>query len=560
MEKPWKPLLYRARRFVAGLAVAAVCLSPVAANAQATADSLREHLGESWQVFAIPAGSPEQQSRWVLERLADSEAPSAYLVLPAAAPAPADPETGNGEGNNTSPAPPADGPPAEEPPGDDPVDTGVSVETVPLLAGTPHETQLTVIRARAQGPAVLVVGGLHGDDPAGVEAARQLSRWRDLSKGTLLVIRELDRQAVASGRRYVDVDLNRAFPDRSGETPSDPRAQAVWQVLQRYSVDYLLDLHEDNRPWTSSNDIGNVLIYKRVNEHNEQLAQRMLAALNRDVSSSQRWRLGGPPIAGGLTRAAQDWLGVHAYYVSTARSNPLATRVAQHKRAVTTLLEALGMTGEGAGQPPAQPEPPRDPQQPPAQPPSEPPRQPEQPPAEEPAGSVTVRTILPGTDFETKLYVIDSGRPGPTVWISGGVHGSELAGWKAAEIIAQWRVPRGRLLVLPHANALGVKQQRREPSGYGDLNREFPTSGDRTPDSRLAQAIWDELQRYRPDWVLDLHEALGNRNLDSGSVGQTIIAWPSSGMMNMARTIIGRINGRLSSELDFQLLRYPVQG
>lgn len=52
------------------------------------------------------------------------------------------------------------------------------------------------------------------------------------------------------------------------------------------------------------------------------------------------------------------------------------------------------------------------------------------------AAEVTRRTILPNTRYATTLYVIDSGRPGPTVWISGGVHGSELAGWKAAERIA----------------------------------------------------------------------------------------------------------------------------
>lgn len=426
-----------------------------------------------------------------------------------------------------------------------------AVQTVNLMEGTKHETPMTVIKGAKAGPTVLVVGGLHGDKPSGVEAAKQLTQFRDLEAGTLLVIPELNREAVAAGRRHTGTDLNRAFPTSRGETPTDPRAAAVWQVLQDYNVDYLLDLHEDG---SSS---AKRVIFQPVGT-NKVVAQKIVDAVNNGLSKSSQWVLGGIPIKSGLTRAAQDWLGVNSFYVNAWRSNTMSTRVEQHRRAVMTVLEHLRMTGSGAVTNPPAPEQPRPEQPRPQQPRPEEPSNPGTP--SQPKGSVTTKTLLPGTKYATTLYIIDSGRPGPVVWISGGVHGSELAGWMAAEQIANWRVERGKLLVLPHANAPAVKARLRSASGDGDLNREFPMRSGEAPKSQLARAIWNELQAQKPDWVLDLHEAMSNRNINPSSVGQTIIAHPSTGMMNMANQLVSQINRGLSSTLRFQVLRYPVQG
>ena len=47
-----------------------------------------------------------------------------------------------------------------------------------------------------------------------------------------------------------------------------------------------------------------------------------------------------------------------------------------------------------------------------------------------------------GKTWETPIYVNDSGRSGPTVIVTGGVHGNEPAGASAAEqIINQFSLP-----------------------------------------------------------------------------------------------------------------------
>lgn len=176
------------------------------------------------------------------------------------------------------------------------------------------------------------------------------------------------------------------------------------------------------------------------------------------------------------------------------------------------------------------------------------------------ASEIQRRTLLPGTKNATTLVEIDSGNPGPTVWISGGVHGSELAGWQAAEQIAKWDIAKGRLIVIPHANQPAVAQQVRFPKGGTDLNRQFPQRAGQKANGALAGALWRELQRYKPDWVFDLHEAMSNRNSDKNSVGQTIIVHPKGGMSALAGRIIKQLNGSLTNKQSFQVIRNPVQG
>ena len=60
-------------------------------------------------------------------------------------------------------------------------------------------------------PEVAVVGGVHGDEPSGVEAVRRLrAADLDLQRGVLFVV--ANPAAVAADRRFLDADLNRVFP------------------------------------------------------------------------------------------------------------------------------------------------------------------------------------------------------------------------------------------------------------------------------------------------------------------------------------------------------------
>ena len=65
--------------------------------------------------------------------------------------------------------------------------------------------------------------------------------------------------------------------------------------------------------------------------------------------------------------------------------------------------------------------------------------------------------VAKGTQWETTFYRRDSGMDGPVVLVTGGIHGNEPAGARAAEQIRHWPLKKGRLIVVPRANIPGLK-------------------------------------------------------------------------------------------------------
>ncbi len=125
--------------------------------------------------------------------------------------------------------------------------------------------------------------------------------------------------------------------------------------------------------------------------------------------------------------------------------------------------------------------------------------------------------LAEGTKWETTYYVRDSGVEGPAVLITGGVHGNEPAGYRAAEQVRHWPIVRGRLVVVPRANVPGLEANKRnlpgEPEDRSNLNRNFPGPDAKKDDARgtIARALWQFIRSEKPDWVLDLHEGYALR-------------------------------------------------
>ncbi len=174
---------------------------------------------------------------------------------------------------------------------------------------------------------------------------------------------------------------------------------------------------------------------------------------------------------------------------------------------------------------------------------------------EAPNSILAERLLLPGTAMETPLYIIESTEPGPVVMVVGGIHGDETAGYRAAERIISWEIDCGTLLVLPRANAPAVANRKRVSPGGSDLNRAFPGSLRGTGTRRLAGAIYNVIQEYRPHWVIDLHEAGQFERVSSGSLGQTIIQ-PEYAAGDLAEQVVETLNSAIREEKSkFLLLR-----
>ena len=137
-----------------------------------------------------------------------------------------------------------------EPSTEDPVPQRSAAErrTQPALADLPR---VLADCGRDGGPLLVTIGGLHGNEHAGVRASRRLAAVLDADPFALVgrwVALAGNRPALAVGQRYVDEDLNRIWaPDRVAELRAG-RAPASVEESELVELDRHLCELLDNAP------------------------------------------------------------------------------------------------------------------------------------------------------------------------------------------------------------------------------------------------------------------------------------------------------------------------
>ena len=223
-----------------------------------------------------------------------------------------------------------------------------------LLPGTPWATEVTIQTAAEDGPTVVIVGGVHGDEPAGAAAAAQISRW-PLRRGTLVCIPRANVLALQAGTRRTPaapaelVNLNRNFPRAiAQEAPRGELAAAIWRVVSEAKPDWLVDLHEGFAVHRQNpNSVGSSVI-RDTSAATTEIARELLTQVNATLDEDMQFELLGPPIDSSLARAAHEHLGAQAMILETTHStSKLPVRARQHRIMVFTLLRRLDMLASG---------------------------------------------------------------------------------------------------------------------------------------------------------------------------------------------------------------------
>ena len=182
------------------------------------------------------------------------------------------------------------------------------------------------------------------------------------------------------------------------------------------------------------------------------------------------------------------------------------------------------------------------------------------------AETISSGVLAKGTQWETTFYRRDSGVDGPVVLVTGGIHGNESAGARAAEQVRHWPIKKGRLIVVPRANIPGLKAGTRHLPGESkllhDLNRNFPmTGGELVARGVLATALWEFVESSGPDWLIDLHEGTEFHQINSESVGSSIIDVKGEAAELVVPRMLQVVNAEIPDpKKKLVRLRYPVNG
>lgn len=171
-----------------------------------------------------------------------------------------------------------------------------------------------------------------------------------------------------------------------------------------------------------------------------------------------------------------------------------------------------------------------------------------------------------GKPWGTPIYVNDTGVEGPTVIVTGGIHGNEPSGAVSAEQIRHWPIARGKLIVIPRVNTAGLDASIRyipkATEVQKDLNRNFPSPGiTDEPRGEIATALWKFVVAQNPDWLFDLHEGY-EFNIShkpkpgkTKSVGSSIIYDRTQQLEPMVERMLTVANGTVSNPDRMFVLR-----
>jgi hypothetical protein len=118
-----------------------------------------------------------------------------------------------------------------------------------------------------------------------------------------------------------------------------------------------------------------------------------------------------------------------------------------------------------------------------------------------------VARITTGDWLSLSVEVLRGRRAGPTLWLTGAIHGDEIDGIEIIRRILQ-RVRAsdlsGTLIAVPVVNLFGFVAESRYLPDRRDLNRSFPGSAQGSLAGRLAHLLMKEVVA-RADWGIDFH-------------------------------------------------------
>lgn len=94
------------------------------------------------------------------------------------------------------------------------------------------------------GPTLLVVGGIQGDEPGGFSAASLLVTHYDIKKGNVWVVPNLNFPSIIKSSRGLHGDMNRKFANLPTSDPEYETVRNIQSIILDPQVNIILNLHD----------------------------------------------------------------------------------------------------------------------------------------------------------------------------------------------------------------------------------------------------------------------------------------------------------------------------
>jgi hypothetical protein len=236
-----------------------------------------------------------------------------------------------------------------------------------LMSGTPQETPLYIYGSGQPGPVLVVLGGVHGNEPGGWQAAERIQATLRPNTGAFLVAPRANKLAINGSVRTTDDlgDLNRLYPGERDSLPMARMAFEIVETLREFHATILLDLHEswafyrDRPPNGGTAYLGQTISSR--DEPGASLARNVIEAVNGRIRSPQEeftfreWPPRGsdanaPPGAPNSFGGSRSSLGLSSHVpglatllIEMGQQQSLERRIALHVDVVNEVASRVGL-------------------------------------------------------------------------------------------------------------------------------------------------------------------------------------------------------------------------
>lgn len=199
------------------------------------------------------------------------------------------------------------------------------------------------IDSGTDGRTAFIVGGIHGDERAGILAAKDITGWSP-DYGQLVVLPEANPAAIEQNKREnASGNLNRKFT--VGSEPTSALAQSIWDAVTTADPDLLISLHESKGLLSGEpSGVGQTVFHReRSTTHNA--ARLGIRRANRTIGDNRltfsHGRISGPNQSptGLLSEKADLDAGIPSFIVETYDGVNKQTRVQWQKTITQGILD-----------------------------------------------------------------------------------------------------------------------------------------------------------------------------------------------------------------------------
>lgn len=213
-----------------------------------------------------------------------------------------------------------------------------------------YETPYYILHGKKTAPVMLIHGGMHGDEIASYMACDEILKNITILEGTLVIIPRLNKKACDMNTRYINVDLNHAFPgDMASDVYEYRLAYEMMYLVDSLKPDLIINLHEaltkyDTEAATNSEKAYGQIVITCIQPFQDMLVEAVDHMNEKITASDQKFH--------SHYYSFREWssldnfvskFDIKSYTVETYRGFNIDTRVKLQQIAVLQFMKDLGI-------------------------------------------------------------------------------------------------------------------------------------------------------------------------------------------------------------------------